>query len=73
MATAPTAASATTLAGLLTLPPEILHDIFTYVEARDLGRLPCTCRALRDYVMGNEKLFKDNYLARMVRFKPQVL
>lgn len=50
---------------LLTLPPEILHDIFTHVEARDLGRIPCTCRALRDHVRGNAKLFKDNYLLRM--------
>ncbi|KAH6687996.1 F-box domain-containing protein [Plectosphaerella plurivora] len=58
-------AAETTSTSLLTLPPEILHDIFTHVEARDLGRLPCTCRALRDYVTGNVKLFKDNWLSRM--------
>ncbi|TIC99359.1 hypothetical protein CH35J_005550 [Colletotrichum higginsianum] len=47
---------------LVLLPAEILHHIFSGLDARDLGRLPRTCRFLHDFVKGNEKLCKDVYL-----------
>lgn len=52
---------------LVLLPAEILHHIFSGLDARDLGRLPRTCRFLHDFVKGNEKLCKDVYLNTLVR------
>lgn len=48
------------------LPAEILHQIFSGLDPRDLGRLPRTCRFMHTYVKGNQKLCKDVYLKTLV-------
>ncbi|OAQ97015.1 hypothetical protein LLEC1_08108, partial [Akanthomyces lecanii] len=54
---------------LTTLPPELLHHIFSWLNPTDLGTLPRVCSALNDYVKGNWKLCQDVYLNHLD--KPQ--
>jgi hypothetical protein len=53
---------------LVTLPAEVLHNIFIWLDPGDLGSLPRVCRALHDYVTGNWKLCQDIYLNHLVSF-----
>ncbi|KAK4196835.1 hypothetical protein QBC40DRAFT_182549 [Triangularia verruculosa] len=48
--------------GILSLPPEIFHNILAYLDPRDLGRLPRVCKAFRQFVEGNNPLCRDVYL-----------
>jgi hypothetical protein len=53
-------------ADLTHLPVEILHNILSYVEPEDLARIPLTCRALNNFVKGNNALCRAIYLRIMV-------
>ena len=53
---------------LITLPAEVLHNIFIWLDPDDLGSLPRVCRVLHDYVTGNWKLCQDIYLNHLVSF-----
>ncbi|KAK4038244.1 hypothetical protein C8A01DRAFT_37829 [Parachaetomium inaequale] len=51
------------MAAVLThLPPEILHSILSHVDPEDLGWLPLTCRALNNFIKGNNPLCRAIYL-----------
>lgn len=50
------------MASLLGLAHEVLHYICTSVDPEDLARLSRCCRALRDFVDGNDLLYKEQYL-----------
>lgn len=54
------------MTNLTTLPAEILHCVFAWLDPRDLGRLPRVCKVLNDYVKGNWKLCQDVYLNHLV-------
>ena len=50
---------------LLSLPHEVLHHIFSKVDAQDIAALRC-CRALKVYVNDDTLLFKELYLQQFV-------
>jgi hypothetical protein len=54
------------MATLLALPPEVLHNIISAVDPRDLAALRRCCRALHTFISGNKQLFKEMYLQRLV-------
>ncbi|KAK3944895.1 hypothetical protein QBC46DRAFT_350253 [Diplogelasinospora grovesii] len=43
------------------LPPEIVHNILSYVDPEDLASLCLTCRYFSNYVPGNRALWRDIY------------
>ncbi|KAH6856798.1 hypothetical protein B0I37DRAFT_403282 [Chaetomium sp. MPI-CAGE-AT-0009] len=49
-------------AALAHLPPEILHNILTYVDPEDLAWLPLTCRLFNNFIKGNNPLCRAIYL-----------
>ncbi|EAQ88248.1 hypothetical protein CHGG_04867 [Chaetomium globosum CBS 148.51] len=49
-------------AALTNLPPEILHNILSYVEPEDLTWLPLTCRVFNNFIKGNNPLCRAIYL-----------
>ncbi|KAK3353512.1 hypothetical protein B0T25DRAFT_456234 [Lasiosphaeria hispida] len=49
------------MAFLIQLPPEIIHNILTFVDPEDLAVLPKICRFLYSYVTGNAALCRDIY------------
>ncbi len=52
---------------LINLPNEIVHNILTFVDPSDLGRVPRTCRALQRFVEGGgQQLWKDVYCGNLV-------
>ncbi|KAH8718950.1 hypothetical protein HC256_003574 [Beauveria bassiana] len=51
------------------LPAELLHQIFSWLDPRDLGALPRVCLVLNNHVKGNWKLCQDVYLNHLD--KPQ--
>ena len=53
-------------AALTHLPPEILHSILSHVDPEDLGWLPLTCRALNNFIEGNNPLCRAIYLRILV-------
>ncbi|KAH6895855.1 hypothetical protein B0T10DRAFT_558027 [Thelonectria olida] len=51
---------------LTTLPPEILHHIFTQLDPADIVTLlPHVCSAFRAFTKGNRKLHRDIYLQNL--------
>jgi hypothetical protein len=54
------------MAILASLPPEILHSIFSGVKITDLASLRLTCHAFHELISGNRILFKDVYLQILV-------
>lgn len=61
-----TAPLTTTMALLMQLPPEILHNILGHVEAEDIGSVRRVCRYLFAFVEGNKPLFRDIYCRILV-------
>ncbi|KAM3453992.1 hypothetical protein NHJ6243_009004 [Beauveria neobassiana] len=59
----------TTMTQLTGLPAELLHQIFSWLDPRDLGALPRVCQVLNNHVKGNWKLCQDVYLNHLD--KPQ--
>lgn len=47
---------------LTELSPEILHNLFFFLEAVDLSRLSRTCHLLRDFIARDDLLWKRVYL-----------
>ncbi len=56
--------------GLLTIPFEILHSILVLVPPEDLASIARSCRSLYHFLDGNNALFRDIYLHRLVRAAP---
>ncbi|KAM0789727.1 hypothetical protein ACM66B_006584 [Microbotryomycetes sp. NB124-2] len=52
---------------LLSLPSEVLFDIATKLEPRDVSRLSQTCRFLHDWTSHNEPLFRHIFAAEYDR------
>lgn len=52
---------------LTSLPPEILHDVLTWLGLADLVTLPRVSRALRIFLRDNQPLYRDVYLKSLVR------
>lgn len=52
---------------LTQLPPEILHNVLSWVEPQDLLTIPRACRFLYQYIKGNMALARDVYLNFLVR------
>ncbi|KAJ3499117.1 hypothetical protein NLG97_g593 [Lecanicillium saksenae] len=50
---------------LTTLPAELLHHIFVWLDPKDLGVLPRVCRSFHEYVKNNWKLCQDVYLLHL--------
>ncbi|KAK0671141.1 hypothetical protein QBC41DRAFT_316471 [Cercophora samala] len=50
------------MVGILSLPPEIFHNILANLDPGDLGSLPRVCKGFRDFVEGNNPLCRDIYL-----------
>lgn len=48
---------------LTELPPEIIHNILSFVEPSDLAWIPAICKTLYYSVKGNTAVFKQVYLA----------
>ncbi|KAI9746333.1 MAG: hypothetical protein M1818_000045 [Claussenomyces sp. TS43310] len=53
------------MASLLTLPHEILHNILKWVGPIDLARLSCSCHALHSFISSNRSLFKEIVLQKL--------
>ena len=51
---------------LTQLPSEILHNILTYVEPRDLSVLPRACQYLNVFVKDNSALHREIYYKILV-------
>lgn len=51
---------------LTTLPAEILHHIFSWIEPGDLVRVARVCRLFYDCIKGNQALCRAIYLLRLV-------
>lgn len=51
---------------LTTLPPEMLHLIFVWLDPEDLSVLPRVCKAFNQHVKGNRDLCKNIYLNQLV-------
>lgn len=54
------------MAVLTHLPPEILHNILSYVEPEDLARIPLTCRVFNNFIKENNALCRAIYLRNWV-------
>ncbi|SPQ23754.1 aca2fa22-c3ee-45fd-a060-ed797279f8c2 [Thermothielavioides terrestris] len=50
------------MVSLTHLPPEILHNIFSFVDPEDLARIPFTCRLLNNFIKDNNALCRAIYL-----------
>ncbi|KAM4057001.1 F-box-like domain-containing protein [Hirsutella rhossiliensis] len=50
------------MAHLVSLPPEILHNIFQWLRPHDLLLLPRVCRIFRAFAYKNRRLCRDVYL-----------
>lgn len=55
------------MVSLINLPPEIVHNILSFVDPEDLGTIPQTCHALYDFTKGNRALCRDIYHRTLVR------
>jgi hypothetical protein len=55
------------MVSLTHLPPEILHNIFSFVDPEDLARIPFTCRLLNNFIKDNNALCRAIYLRILVR------
>lgn len=53
-------------ASLVTLPPELLHQILVWIDPADVVGLPRVCRRLRAFVSQNVTLYHDVYLHHLV-------
>lgn len=62
------AAAASTLQ-FLNLPHEILQSLLQHCECWDLGRLAQVCTSLRDFIQGNDLLWRSVYLNHFVRHR----
>ena len=51
---------------LLDQCPEVLHNIFIYVDPLDLVNICLTCRFLNRFISGDDLLWKIQYLSRFV-------
>ena len=58
------------MAALTHLPPELLHNIFSYVDPEDLARIPLACRSLNRFIKGNNALCRAIYLRILVGTPP---
>lgn len=56
---------------LTTLPAELLHQIFAWLDPKDLGVLPRVNEAFHDYVKDNWKLCQDVYLNHLVSWNTE--
>ena len=54
------------MACLISLPHEMLHNIFVKVDPADLATLSSICRAFHDFIRKNRCLFKELYLKTFV-------
>jgi F-box-like len=54
------------MACLISLPHEILHNVFAEVDSVDLAALSATCRAFHGFIRRNRCLFKELYLKTFV-------
>ncbi|KAI1877032.1 uncharacterized protein JN550_001104 [Neoarthrinium moseri] len=45
------------------LPPEIIHNVFRFVDPPDLAWIPRVCKSFHYAIRGNPMLFKDVYTA----------
>lgn len=52
---------------LTDLSPEILHNLFFFVNATDLACLAATCRFLHDFIQRDDLLWRRIYLSLFVR------
>jgi hypothetical protein len=53
-------------AGLPDLSPELLHEVLLLVRPSDLLVLQRVCRALDNFIRGNQTLFRSMYLRLFV-------
>lgn len=51
---------------LISLPPEIVHNILKYVNPIDLARLSSTCRMLHRSISQDRLLYKEVYCQHLV-------
>ena len=54
------------MANLLAQPPEVLHCIFSFINAADLASLHGTCRHLKNIVDNDHLLWRSHYLRHWV-------
>lgn len=55
------------MACLISLPHEILHNVFAETDPVDLAALSTTCRAFYGFIQKNRCLYKELYLKNFVR------
>lgn len=55
------------MACLVTLPHEILHNVFAEADPVDMASLACTCRSFHGFIQSNRYLFKELYLKTFVK------
>lgn len=58
---------------LTRLPPEILHNVFSWLAPGDLDPLSRTCRLFNEFVKGNQTLCRDIYLLHLVSVEAVIL
>lgn len=63
-------ASTETMATITDLSPEILHNLFCFVDAVTLSRLSQTCHQLRDFISRDDLLWRRIYTTRFVSVEP---
>lgn len=54
------------MANLIDLSPEILHNLFCFVDAVTLSNLSKTCHQLRDFISRDDLLWRRVYANRFV-------
>jgi hypothetical protein len=56
-----------------TLPPEILHHIFSWLNPDELDPVSRVCRFFYDFITGNQNLCRDIYLFHLVSAAPRLM
>lgn len=55
-----------TMTNIIDLSPEILHNLFCFVDAITLSNLSKTCHQLRDFIGRDDLLWRRVYTIRFV-------
>lgn len=55
-----------TMTNIIDLSPEILHNLFCFVDAITLSNLSKTCHQLRDFIDRDDLLWRRVYTIRFV-------
>jgi hypothetical protein len=58
---------------LASLPPEIIQNVFSWLNPDDLEPVSRVCRLFRDFIKENQTLCRDIYLLHLVSLRALML